>query len=569
MADISVLSRLLNGLQRNVDLSQNSLVVGSLKVGSVTPTELTKAILDRLIPLQNGSDVDATYHTHDGRYNTKAQEAATTGSTLIGDSNTYSNFTPTAATVKGALAGIDAALLSAGGTTFSDSTFRIYDGVDPTKQLQFEIAGVTTATIRTITMANADVNLADVNEAILRGGTRAFTADQSMGGFKLTNVANGTASGDAVNYAQLAAVSSLISHFEWQVSVKDKDLTAPPGSPVTGDRYLIGLSTLVSVATGAWAGKDGQITEWNGTAWTFVVPTLGTYVGVDDENDGLYLFGGTLWDKKFFEATTASTGLVKVGFDIRLDASAAGAGLGFTSGILNVNVDGSTLEITTDTLNVKAGGITGTQLAASVAGAGLVGGAGSPLAVGGGDGITIAADAISVNASDLVGTGLEVDGSNNIRIAAQAGGLAGGSGTALSVAYSPRGQRTVAAGEAMAANTSFLVRWAVNGETAGRAYKADQDASTVDKFYAWGISLKTTAVSAGDPIDVTFDGTHTLGTSDTAFNATDIGKAVYLTAAGAFSVTPPTTANYAVWRVGMVQSTTSIWVGDKQLNGIN
>ena len=40
--------------------------------------------------------------------------------------------------------------------------------------------------------------------------------------------------------------------------------------------------------------------------------------------------------------------------------------------------------------------------------------------------------------------------------------------------------------------------------------------------------------------------------------ATDIGKAVFLTAAGAFSLTAPTTTNYANVRVGMVQSTTKI-----------
>ena len=48
MADISRLSRLVAGVQRGVDLQSNALVVGSLKVGSATPTELTKAILDNL-----------------------------------------------------------------------------------------------------------------------------------------------------------------------------------------------------------------------------------------------------------------------------------------------------------------------------------------------------------------------------------------------------------------------------------------------------------------------------------------------------------------------------------------
>jgi len=45
-------------------------------------------------------------------------------------------------------------------------------------------------------------------ELIRRGGTVAFTADQPMGGNKLTGLAAGTAAGDAVNFAQLSAAAA-------------------------------------------------------------------------------------------------------------------------------------------------------------------------------------------------------------------------------------------------------------------------------------------------------------------------------------------------------------------------
>ena len=38
------------------------------------------------------------------------------------------------------------------------------------------------------------------------------------------------------------------------LSVKDRDLATPPGSPADGERYLVPAS-----ASGAWAGKTGQI----------------------------------------------------------------------------------------------------------------------------------------------------------------------------------------------------------------------------------------------------------------------------------------------------------------------
>lgn len=168
MADINKLSQLVNGRNRNVDLPSNTPVVFSVKIGGVTNTELTKAILDNLLALQNGSDfaTGTNAHTHDGRYFTETELGAasgTTGSDLIGDDDDYVNFTPTTATVKGALAGIDAALATAGGTEFSDATFRIEDDVDDTRKIAFQASGISAATTRTITMPDADVNLGDIS----------------------------------------------------------------------------------------------------------------------------------------------------------------------------------------------------------------------------------------------------------------------------------------------------------------------------------------------------------------------------------------------------------------------
>jgi hypothetical protein len=112
--------------------------------------------------------------------------------------------------------------------------------------------------IQALTITNNEVaaaagilttKLADGPNFILRTGTVAFTAPQSMGGNKLTNVAQGTAATDAVNKSQLdAAVTGL----DWKNSCRAAT-TAPltlatafaNGSVidgvtlVTGDRILI------------------------------------------------------------------------------------------------------------------------------------------------------------------------------------------------------------------------------------------------------------------------------------------------------------------------------------------
>ena len=166
-----------------------------------------------------------------------------------------------------------------------------------------------------------------------------------------------------------------------------------------------------------------------------------------------------------------------------------------------------------------------------------------------------------------------------------AGALNGGSGTKfavrvdgktvsingsnnLEVQSAPSNINVMVAGESFAANTSFSVRMAVSGETAGRVYKADQDASSSDKFWSVGIAYSTSAVSAGQNINVILLGQYNLQSSDSAFAGGDIGKPVYLLSSGAFSTTAPTSAGFACYKLGNVMTTTKMMV-EGQLNGIN
>lgn len=74
-----------------------------------------------------------------------------------------------------------------------------------------------------------------------------------------------------------------------QLAVADKDLTAPPGSPATGDRYIVGPS-----ATGDWLGKDGQVTAYDGDGWVFFVPAEGWMAWVEDEAKA-YRYASSSW----------------------------------------------------------------------------------------------------------------------------------------------------------------------------------------------------------------------------------------------------------------------------------
>ncbi|MCH8518119.1 MAG: DUF2793 domain-containing protein, partial [Cyclobacteriaceae bacterium] len=74
-----------------------------------------------------------------------------------------------------------------------------------------------------------------------------------------------------------------------QLSVKDRDLTAPPGSPADGDRYIVG-----SGATGDWAGWDLNVALWTDGAWLRLPPRAGWRAWVEDEGV-LLVYDGSGW----------------------------------------------------------------------------------------------------------------------------------------------------------------------------------------------------------------------------------------------------------------------------------
>ncbi|MEL7340593.1 MAG: right-handed parallel beta-helix repeat-containing protein, partial [Bacteroidota bacterium] len=96
-------------------------------------------------------------------------------------------------------------------------------------------------------------------------------------------------------------------------------LATPPGSPSLGDRYLVPPG-----ATGAWAGQDGNLTEWDGTAWQFFPPQTGWQIWVIDET-AAFFWSGSAWvgieENQLFDAVVSVAGS---GFTSLTSALAAG-----------------------------------------------------------------------------------------------------------------------------------------------------------------------------------------------------------------------------------------------------
>lgn len=171
----------------------------------------------------------------------------------------------------------------------------------------------------------------------------------------------------------------------------------PSSSLVTVDANGVGVNLADLTVDNATLQLNAGTTYDGGVAKTISVKDGG--IDTDAIADSLGTIGVNSFTGSFsgsfsgdvdinLEDLTAGAGLFGSAYDGNIarefsvdSGSLAGTGLGADGTGLIVNVDDSTIGITTDSLNVKDGGITGTQLNTSVAGDGLSGGGGSALSV--------------------------------------------------------------------------------------------------------------------------------------------------------------------------------------------
>ena len=342
------------------------------------------------------------------------------------------------------------------------------------------------------------------------------------------------------------------------------------------------------------------------------------------------------------DATAASGGAIKgkVTFDsdLGLDVASGIARVKKDNTTIDFNGSGQ-LEVKglgVGTSQLAATGVTAAKLGSDVAGNGLTGGNGSALAVlNNGTTIAVGASGIKVPtggitdtelasnsvtngkiAADAVTAGkirlenatylrarnaannadiniLEVDGSNNVVFASIPYTPAAAPDQNYEVAnkkyvddqilaYSPETlDFTAVAGEVLAANVTYVVRWALTGETAGRVYIATSDhVADPFKFLAIGVVQSTVPVNPGDTVAVIkFAKKLSLMSADNNFAAsTDNGLPLFLNLDGEFSRSATAgisaSAAYGLNIIGVQLSynatvTSSTFSVDCSLNGVS
>jgi len=74
-----------------------------------------------------------------------------------------------------------------------------------------------------------------------------------------------------------------------QLSVISAGLTAPPGSPAEGDRYIV-----ASGASGAWTGWDACVAQFSGGAWHRLIQQAG-WLAWDQAAGAVLVWTGSAW----------------------------------------------------------------------------------------------------------------------------------------------------------------------------------------------------------------------------------------------------------------------------------
>lgn len=452
------------------------------------------------------------------------------------------------------------------GTTGSGN---VVFSASPTMTGTLAAAAITASSTVAATGAISGSNLTALGHAsadlALAGGTMSGAIN--MGSNKVTNLTPGTAGTDAINLNQLQNYAQGV---QWRPEVNlydnvDTTLPATTATLIDGTTVTDGMRVLFTNL----ASNNNQVYT------AAVVSTAITWTAALDNDrvsaapvtgDSILVLSGTTWAESAFNYNGTSWVQFNGANQVQ-----PGTALSKSGNTLNVLVDGSTIDAggAGGSLEVKAGGIGSTQIASAAVTAAKLGsvtdgvtldqsGSGSTIEIKTGGVGTAQLAATSVTAAKIATSA--VDGTT----------ITGGAGTALSAIATPAMQKTFLAGAALTANTSYLVRMAVSGETAGSVYLADASSAAANgKFWAIGLaSGGASGISIGGSVLVTMLGTWTLGSADTAFSSGVVGTPVWLSTSGTFTTTAPSTSGYACYKVGIVQTTSSILVDSKQLTGV-
>lgn len=130
------------------------------------------------------------------------------GAALIGTGSTWSNIAPSSNNVEKVLEAIDSALGAVSSSTPLDNVFRIENSTDNTKKIAFSAAGISTATVRTITMPDANVDLGNLTNSNISASAAIAYSKLNLAASILNADINASA---AIAYSKLNLSASIVN----------------------------------------------------------------------------------------------------------------------------------------------------------------------------------------------------------------------------------------------------------------------------------------------------------------------------------------------------------------------
>lgn len=294
-------------------------------------------------------------------------------------------------------------------TGVSSSTGAVTVSTTPAGAVSFTIDNVTTTVDGLMsatdkTKLDASTSDATPSTIVFRDSNGDFSANDITAN-RVTGLAAPTNATDAANKAYVDAARSGL------------DVKASVRVATTADISLTNTTTAVDGIT--LADGDRILVKNQNTASTngiYVVSTSGSWARSEDADSdaevtpGLFTFveegdvnadsGWVLTNDGTVTVDTSALTFVKFSGAGQIDAGLGLSKSGTQANTLDVNVDDSTVEISSDALRVKDAGITETHLNTSVAGDGITGGAGSALSVVGTTSrISVSASGVDIDAN--------------------------------------------------------------------------------------------------------------------------------------------------------------------------
>jgi len=132
-----------------------------------------------------------------------------------------------------------------------------------------------------------------------------------------------------------------------QIAVKSAALSAPPGTPADGQRWIIGAAP-----TGLWAGRTTQIAAWQDGAWVFYAPKDG-WLAWNEATLNSLIFSAGSWVSLI--GALLAAGVADAAFTLTDDADSTKKAVFELAGITTGTTRTFTLPNTTSELAILAG----------------------------------------------------------------------------------------------------------------------------------------------------------------------------------------------------------------------